>query len=167
MAGRSLGEAVRLHLGQIQQLVSCVTSSVLVVAGSRDATQRRGVSLAGGTADLAGARLKLAVQQHFRTFDLAGRYTLIVVGYQYALCDAAEKEILAYHWHPIGKSRFTQPHLHLGPAAQVKQRDLASAPLPTSHVSLADVIELAIHHFGVEPRLDGWRQIIAEVRASR
>lgn len=167
MASRTLAEAVRLHIDQIQRLVSCVTSSALVVEGVRGATERRAVSFPSGPADLSGVRLKLTVRQHFRMFDLAGRHTLIVVGYQYALCDAAEKEISAYHWHPSGRSRFTQPHLHLGRAAQIKQRDLASAHLPTGHVSLADVIELAIDGFGVVPRIETWREVIAEARASR
>jgi hypothetical protein len=120
-------------------------------------------------AELAGVRLKLEINQYFRAFDLPAegsrRHTLIVVGYRYALLDAGEREILAYHWHPIGRSAVTQPHLHLGPAAQVRQRDLAGAHLATGVISLADVVEMLIKSFDVEPRLRGWREIIAEARA--
>jgi hypothetical protein len=122
--------------------------------------------------DLAGVRLKLHIRQHFRTFELPGavdgrRHTLIPVGYAYAIWDAAEQEIFSYHWHPHGRSHVTNPHLHLGPAAQVKQRDLAAAHLPTGHVGLPDIIELAIESFGVVPRLKSWRDVVAEARANR
>jgi hypothetical protein len=60
-----------------------------------------------------------------------------------------------------------QPHLHLGPAAQVKQRDLAAVHLPTGIISLPDIVELVIGEFGVEPRVEGWRDVVAEARANR
>lgn len=90
-----------------------------------------------------------------------------MIGYQYALLDAAEREILAYHWHPSGRSSILDPHLHLGPAGQIRQRDLASAHLPTGMISLPDIIQLAIESFGVVPRVESWREVVAEARANR
>lgn len=170
MASRTPRDAVRLHLHQAQQVIGCVTSGVLRVTGERGPTDRRVFSFPVGPADLTGVRLKLLVSQHFRTFELSatgGQHTLIAVGYRYSFRDAAEREILSYHWHPHGRSRFTQPHLHLGKAAEVRQRDLASAHLPTGHVSLPDVVELAIEGFGVAPRIEGWRDVVSEARANR
>lgn len=171
MASRTSKDAVRLHLEQAQRLVSCVTDKVLRVGGERGPNERRTFSFPVGAVDLAGVRLKLQIRQHFRTFELVGvdgrRHTLISVGYVYALWDAAERELFSYHWHPHGRSRATQPHLHLGPAAQVRQRDLATAHLPTGHVGLADVVELAIEGFGVVPRVEAWREVIADARANR
>jgi len=171
LASRTPRDAVRIHLEQAQRLVSCVTDRVLRVGGERGPNERRTFSFPVGAVDLAGVRLKLQIRQHFRTFELVGvdgrRHTLISVGYVYALLDAAEREILSYHWHPHGRSDVTQPHLHLGPAAQIKQSDLASAHLPTGHISLPDIIQLAIESFGVVPRIEGWREVVAEARASR
>lgn len=167
MSSRTPAEAVRLHLHQAQRLVSCVTGSVLVVKGARGPTDRRAISFAGDAADLSGIRLKLELRQHFRTFELTGRSTLIVVGYHYAISDAAEREILAYHWHPSGQSPAVDPHLHLGPAAQIRQSDLASAHLPTGLISLPDVVQLAIDGFAVVPRIQSWRDVVAEARANR
>jgi hypothetical protein len=167
VAGRTTAEAVRLHLHQAQQLASCVTSGVLVIRQNRNPDARRTISFAAGSADLAGVRLKLEVRHDFRTFEYAGGFTLIVVGYHYALLDAAGREIIAYHWHPHGRSKITEPHLHLGPAAQVRQRDLAGAHLPTGMITFADVIELCVRDLGVVPRLNRWREVIAEVRAAR
>ena len=167
MPNRTPREAVRLHLQQAQRLAACVTDKVLRVTTERGPNERQVFGFPGGPADLAGVRLRLLMNEHFRTFDLAGRHTLIAVGYRYSFRDAGEHEILSYHWHPHGQSRFTQPHLHLGAAAQVRQRDLASAHLPTGVISLADVIELAIESFGVVPRVGSWRNVIAEARANR
>jgi hypothetical protein len=111
--------------------------------------------------------LKLEIREHVRAFDLTSGFMLMPVGYHLALLDAAESEILAYHWHPHGLSRITTPHLHLGLAAQVRQRDLARAHLPTGLIALTDFIELLIEGFGVEPRLKNWREVLAGVRASR
>lgn len=57
-----------------------------------------------------------------------------IVTYQYALLDRDGREYLGYHWHPDGVSHVTEPHLHLGPAAQVGVAMLAAAHMPTGTV---------------------------------
>jgi hypothetical protein len=57
-----------------------------------------------------------------------------IVKYQYALLDRDGREYLGYHWHPDGVSHVTEPHLHLGPAAQVGVAMLAAAHMPTGTV---------------------------------
>jgi hypothetical protein len=161
-------ELARAHLRRNQRLVNCITESVLRL-DKYDATQNpAAMYFPALIVSLSGVRLKLGVSQQFRVFQLhEGRYSLIVMGYKYSLHDAGDREIIGYHWHPSGQSRHTQPHFHLGPAAETRQRDLASAHLPTGIISLADIIEMAIETFGVDPRTGAWRTVVAEARAAR
>ena len=67
--------------------------------------------------------------------------------------------ILAYHWHPVGVSPVTAPHLHLG--GQLMDVDVGKAHLPTGVVSLQAVLRLAIADLGVAPLRDEWREVLA------
>ena len=89
----------------------------------------------------------------------ADRYTVRSVGYRYELGHADGPMILAYHWHPVGVSPVTTPHLHLG--GQVAGLDLSKAHLPTGIVGLDDVLRFAIVDLGVEPLRGDWREVLA------
>jgi hypothetical protein len=90
-----------------------------------------------------------------------------IAGYQYALYDADDREILAYHWHPEGSSHVTAPHLHLGAGAEVGRRDLASALPPTGQITLEDVLRFAITDLGVRPLRRDWSEILHRTRRNR
>ena len=101
----------------------------------------------------------------------SGALEVRAASYRYRLLDANEREILAYHWHPIGVSPITYPHLHLSgrlaPLDLGPREDpvrLGGMHLPTGGpVTLADVVRLLITEFGVIPRRADWEQILAEV----
>lgn len=93
--------------------------------------------------------------------------------YRYQILDAEGQEILAYHWHPVGVSPVTYPHLHLsgrlapldlGPGREPIR--LGGMHLPTGGrvgmVTLADVVRVLIDEFGVQSRRADWRRILAE-----
>jgi hypothetical protein len=91
--------------------------------------------------------------------------------YRYRLLDAREREILAYHWHPIGRSAVAYPHMHLssrigsielGPG--IGSVRLADMHLPTGPVALADVVRLLITEFSVVPRRSDWEAVLRENR---
>ncbi|MEO8457469.1 MAG: hypothetical protein ABI559_06625 [Chloroflexota bacterium] len=171
MAERASRASIRLHLQQAQRLVGLITDRVLRIADQPSNNQQLYLTFPGLPADLSGVRLRLIVDEFFRVYEFGSgttsRHTFITFGYQYKLLDAGNKEILAYHWHPSGPSKAKQPHLHLGSAAQVRQRDLAAAHLPTGLIALTDMVELAIEAFGAEPRTSDWRTVVAEARAAR
>lgn len=108
-------------------------------------------------------RLRGESQIHF---DLVLRYRVIeeigtsapwqvvTIGYYYTLLDADQREILAFHWHPSSRSPITEPHLHLGPGARVGYDRLHRAHIPTGHITIQDVLLLAINDLGVEPLID-------------
>ena len=85
----------------------------------------------------------------------------------YALYDVDGREVVAYHWHPEGRSGVTTPHLHLGTGASVGRRDLAGAHLPTGRILLEDVLRLGVAELGVRPLRRDWREILERARGSR
>lgn len=107
-----------------------------------------------------------------------GSYSVRTSYYSYRILDGDEQEILVYHWHPEGVSGVRSPHLHVScvPTIALAQRgrrarDLRTIPfgkmhLPTGFVSLADVVELLITEFDVEPRRDDWTDLIEAYRAA-
>jgi hypothetical protein len=67
--------------------------------------------------------------------------------------------VCAYHWHPVGASHVTSPHLHLG--GQIGDIDLSKLHFPTGAVALPDVLRFAIADLGVEPLRADWRDLLA------
>ena len=83
-------------------------------------------------------------------------WRIAIVGYQYTLLDADQREILAFHLHPEGPSYVVTPHLHLGAGAGQLRADLGAAHIPTGPVTLAAVARLAIEGFSAQPRRGTW-----------
>ena len=81
--------------------------------------------------------------------------------YFYAIETQGGSELLAYHWHPRGRSPIVAPHLHVGADIQIGQRLLSKVHLPTGAIRLQDVIRLAITELDVEPLRDDWEQVLA------
>ncbi|MBI4312849.1 MAG: hypothetical protein HY681_13870 [Chloroflexi bacterium] len=88
------------------------------------------------------------------------RWEIQIAGYRFALWNASVSEIISYHWHPVGVSAVTTPHLHLGPGALVGRDELKAAHLPTGAIALAGVIRLAIADLGVVPRRSDWAEVL-------
>jgi hypothetical protein len=85
-------------------------------------------------------------------------WTARLAGYAYEIRAADDRMILAFHWHPTGRSPITWPHLHLGtPIANI---DLSKAHVPTGVVTLQDVVRFAIVDLGVRPLRDDWSEVL-------
>jgi hypothetical protein len=106
-------------------------------------------------------RFHLEIHHEFRvvTSTETSRAGIQPIGYQYELNDAGGNEILAYHYHPMGTSPVTYPHLHAG------QQDARLAHgkkhLPTGLVTLQQVIHCLITEFDVPPLRQDWADILA------
>ena len=81
------------------------------------------------------------------------------MGWNYQLIDRLGRTILAFHWHPVGQSRVTWPHVHV--YGRTEPEELGKAHLPTGDVSLAAVVRMLIDDFGVVPVRPDWRAILA------
>ena len=148
-------------------MLSCVTSSVVDVAGGYYPTQvPHRLTLHGGApVALNGpSRFRLELQQYYRIVE-TGRpgasWMVDVVGYYYAIHDSEEREVLLYHWHPRGSSPVVIPHLHLEQGAGVIREEVRDAHLPTGEVSLNAVLRVLIEEMGVNPRRTDWESILA------
>ena len=91
-----------------------------------------------------------------------------VIGYSYRMLERSGRELLAFHWHPVGLSRVVTPHLHLSsrlrpiPIEPVGLTiSLADHHIPTGIVTLADVVRYLIVEIGIEPRRSDWREVLA------
>ncbi len=87
------------------------------------------------------------------------------------MLDREDREILAFHWHPIGLSDVTDPHIHLSsklnPIDMGRDQDplpLAGMHIPTGFVTLEDVVRLLITEFGITPRRDDWDALLRDNR---
>ena len=165
--GRSPSEAVAEYRHSIQRMLSCVTPSVVDVAGGYYPAQvPHRLTLNGGVPVALGgpSRFKLELQQYYSILD-TGRpdalWMVNVVGYYYAVHDYEEREVLLYHWHPHATSPVVIPHLHLEQGALVGRAEVRDAHLPTGEVFLNAVLRVLIEEMGVNPRRSDWESILA------
>lgn len=168
MAGRTPALAVASFTGPLQRSLSCVTDAVLDVGGGyHPAGGPHAATLAGGLpVPLAGGEnLSLVVALQYRIVEesgASGAWKVSISAYAYRLLDPDEAELLAYHWHPSGRSAMTFPHLHLGSAGVGPGGALLRAHLPTGRVALEEVIRLAIVDLGAQPRRADWSEVLVE-----
>ena len=88
-------------------------------------------------------------------------WRITLLGYRYELHDRADDaELLAYHWHPYGRSLVVEPHLHV--TNRHRSVDLSKAHLPTGIVSPTTFVRCLITEFGVEPLRPDWQDVLAE-----
>ena len=164
--GRTPAEAVAKYQSGIQRLLSCVSNSVVSVAGGYYPSSVPHSLIAESGLLRGASRLMLTLEQYYRIAEPPSSRTapwqVEIVGYDYAVYDSDEREILLYHWHPHGGSPIALPHLHLGSGAQVGRREVRDAHLPTGHIPLSALLRLLIVEMGVQPRRQDWDTILSE-----
>lgn len=87
--------------------------------------------------------------------------------YSYMFRIPERPEICSYHWQPEGLSPINYPHLHInrgatGNVTTFGPRGLHRIHFPTRHITIEDVLRLAITEFGVEPRRQDWDTILGD-----
>lgn len=145
---------------RLERAVSCITEAVLIRGRGTTAPQR-GLSLrlAGDPVRLRGpSRLALSVLLDVET-EQGDQGVAGLAGYADEISHADGRMVLAYHWHPVGLSHVTMPHLHLG--GRLDSLGLSKAHLPTGVVSLPDVLRFAVVELGVEPLREDWRAVLS------
>ncbi len=169
MAGRKPHEAVTNYLEPLRKAISCITRSGLQVTSRDQLNKVHALTLNRGSAvPLRGRRdLTLNIRQGYRIEEAEGElgpYEVSTAAYAYIIGDAEEREILTYHWHPEGPSHITEPHLHLGPAAEIGCEELVKAHIPVGRITIEDVIGLLLRDFGVKPLREDWEDVLAETQ---
>ena len=154
MAARSAADAAKQFLQELRKSLAPVTDAHIIHYGTRG----RNTYVAGFQ---GGRRVRLARPNELQfelthTFSVAPHpnarrhWTADSHGYIYDLHDAEGERLLAYHWHPEGRSRVTWPHLHL--YGVIRAIDFGRKHLPTRRVTLDDVVHLLRHEFDVPRR---------------
>lgn len=78
-------------------------------------------------------------------------------GYMYSVDGQDGRELIAYHWHPVGASHFKAPHLHIGtPALAPSGVFTAGSHFPTGRLSLERFIRFVITDLRVPPHRASW-----------
>ena len=166
--GRNPAEAVSNYRHSVQRVVSCVTTSVVDVAGGyypspvpHRLTMNNGFPVA-----LDGpSRFRLELQQFYRVDETGSPgvpWRVAILEYYYTVLNSAEQEVLLYHLHPRGSSSVTTPHLHLKQGAQVGHPEVRGAHLPTGAVSLNAILRVLIDEMGVSQLRPDWESILSE-----
>lgn len=135
---------------------------MLVSTGHRPDVPSHTLGFPGlGVEPLSGPpRLSLKVRFRYRVRpgdDAPNSWGVVVTGYEYELLDEDARWVLAYHWHPTGRSTMTAPHLHV---RQILPLDLRSVHLPTGVVSLPSFLRLAILELGIRPLRADWSDVL-------
>ena len=168
--GRSASEAVNNYRHSIQRLVSCVTDSVVDVAGGYHVSStphtlalsnREPVFLSGPS------RFMLGLWQNYRIVETGPpeqSHRVEIAGYNYVVYDSEGREVLVYHWHPHGRSVVATPHLHLQQGAQVGRSEVRDAHLPTGFVPLVSFLRLLVTDLRIQARRSDWDAVLADAR---
>lgn len=162
---RTARAALSEHLRMMQIEASCVCRAVwrpgVPVQGQPGVTW---LELTGPTGIAIGrpARVKLRASQLVATApDQSDRaFDATVSGYRYELDGVDGSELIAFHWHPAGRSRITRPHIHLSMVRGADSRLLGAGHVPSGIVQFADVVRFIIVELGVQPTRADWRTIL-------
>ncbi len=117
----------------------------------------------------SGARIAFSFRYDYEivpTTDAWRRFETRDLGYWYEVGDADGREIISFHWHPLGASPISFPHIHL--STRIGSIDIDGSHsvavgemhIPTGRVSLTDVVRLLIAEFDVEPRRTDWESML-------
>lgn len=170
MPGATPKEAVEAFLRPLRRVVSCITPRILDVRGGYHPSQRPHTVLIGDGLPVklaAPGGLKLRFAHRYQVIEAPerpGTWKVSSAGYAYALDDPGDQEIIAYHWHPEGRSSIRFPHLHIATGAGCRREELAAAHCPTGRISVEEFFRFAITDFKVAPLRPDWSDVFAEAQ---
>lgn len=159
--GRTAIAAVRAARDHGQLALSCLSNGVLIVGVGNARAARYTISLGGAFEASVGGGLKFDVYEDYDAVGLRSEFTAARVAYRYRVF-AEDRELLVYHWNPAGPEGKDFPHLHLSAAAELGNRSLTRAHIPTGQVGLSDVVRLLIEELGVRTRRADWRAVLGD-----
>lgn len=165
MPGKNPTDAFYAFQRPLQQDLSCVTNDILVTSkgGRHDVDVIHSLTAADGPVLITGDghQLDIGLQYSIIKTGDSGKmaYRCTTKAYAYAILDAENHPLFAWHWHPFGNSSYYEPHAH--PFA-IDPRLLPSrAHFPTGRISLEQVIRFAIDQLKVEPVRNDWDKVLS------
>ena len=91
-----------------------------------------------------------------------GPWKVSTAAYFYALHDAEQRELMAFHWHPETEGQ-KGPHLHLYDASDIIDL-LAKVHLPTGRIALEQFLRFLIVELDVKPLRDDWEKVLRQTQ---
>lgn len=138
-----------------------MTRDVLVVSGS-DINKVESLALnRGSPSRLKNKRLYMTVKMQYRVTKaegVKGPWKVSTAAYFYALHDAEQRELIAFHWHPETEGQ-KDPHLHFYGASNVAAF-LEKVHLPTGRISLEQFLRFLIVELKVKPLRNDWEPVL-------
>lgn len=164
MPGASPAAAVDAFLDPLREALACIGVAHFTLSpGARGEVGRTHAwTLNRGEQALElGTGLNFRASMRFEILDQgqsSGRSRFRVTTREYIYSyRQGKREILGAHWHPIGSSRYLEPHYHVGgPAIADTGVYLERAHIPSHRVSFEEFIRLMISELKVPPRCSDW-----------
>jgi hypothetical protein len=140
-----------------------VTRDVLVASGS-ELNRIESLTLNGGIPSTlkSSPRLYLTVKMLYRVTEVEGDRgpcKVSTAAYYYALHDARQRELIAFHWHPEAEGP-KEPHLHIYAPSNVIDL-LAKVHLPSGRIALEQFLRFLIQELEVKPVRPDWDRILS------
>jgi hypothetical protein len=150
----------------LQRAVSCLSRVVLVASGARPPGPHALAFPGDGGPIRLGADpdLRLLVRLRFLIEQVEPPdrgWIARPTAYQFALIDGPGPELVAFHWHPGGRSPVEFPHVHA--PIRTDNFDLRGRHVPTGLVPLAAVIRFAISELGLAPLRPDWAAVLEQL----
>lgn len=168
----SAEECLYEHVRLLQDSLHCVTPAKLLHKGSALNTVNMLRLEPGSGVPLrrSGTRssFHLTVLQGYliirQSDEARPRSRLTIVHYAYKILASDGREIVAFHWHP-GRGGVDWPHMHVGSTfIDATQHDIgrrfSALHLPTSRISIEQVIEALITQFDVAFLRADWQHVL-------
>lgn len=170
MPGRNAKEARQDFLAPIERTLKCLTFAhrfTMREPASADST-RFAMVLNGGepavlrASDGPSFDLYVAMALDLVPFE-EGQVRLSTRRYIYEIqvahAQGKREQLVRWHWHPEGRSRYVHPHLHLPEGAPYSK-----VHVPSGRITFEDVVEFMICELRVEPTHESWQSALDEVR---
>jgi hypothetical protein len=155
LIARSVAEAVRAYVSELRRALAPITDAHVSSAPSPRERFYRAFFTAGviplRASPRLGVELTLRFIHEFEAVTDPGarrRWAVQPRGYIYEVRGPDRRELFAYHWHQLGSSVVTWPHLHIYTAGP-----LSGIHFPTRRLSLEAFVYLVVHELALPERL--------------
>lgn len=162
MPGRTPPDAFRAFIEPLEAAVACLGNAKIAVSpgGRSDVHRDHSWTLnrpGQGMVFPGGYCFRASMKYRFVEHDEGWRVTTLEFIYSLS---KADQDLWAIHWHPVGSSHETRPHLHLAiPDAGDKH-----VHRPISRLTFEDAVEWVISS-GISPARDDWATILSGSKA--
>lgn len=166
MAGKTASKARDAFFKPIQRALSCVTKAQIHRPPPRGPGEQEGLTLSEDPIFVRTRqhdRVGLSIAQQFRLVETddpeRGPWKVSTLAYWYRVENDSGRELVSWHWHPLGHNAYEAPHLHVGWPEYAKHH------LPTERVSIEAVIRFLITELDVVPQKSDWAEVLDRAEA--